>query len=1157
MSLSKQIFQTNEPGRWQRFKWAGRLFLMFVVIAAITVTVYYSFSLKNSSERDLPLSDRAIKKVLTSEIPAYRASNLGKEYRGIRKFIQNQWAKGNGCGQFDKELDLSNSPYFSDSLGIRAAFYVAWDPQSLFSLKRNISKLNLVLPEWFFINPYTDTLYAKFDENDKAYKFIKNSGVKVMPMLSNFNEFTKGFNGPALHRIFTNEKKTERLINDLIKMMKKYNFIGINVDFEELVEEKNETLAHFQQKLYAALHEEGFLVTQNVSPFNEDYNYALLSKCNDYLFLMAYDEHSESTGPGPISGQKWIEAAVDKLAQHIEPSKIVLNIAAYGYDWNLNDRKKDTSVTYQEALVTARQSDAVVDFDNDTYNLHYRYYDGNDQLHEVHFTDAATNFNTLRFVTEYQLAGTALWRLGSEDSRVWRFYDRIMTKQALKKFDFNEFSYVDGSEDVDYIGDGEIIEMVSTPTDGHITPEIDAGDMLISEENYDKLPSTYVVRKYGKTAAKKIVLTYDDGPDPVYTKRILDTLAFYHIPASFFVVGIQAENNIPLIKRIFREGHELGNHTFTHPNIANVSRKRALLEMDATRLLIECITGHTMLMFRAPFNADSDPEAREEMVPIALSRARNYITVGESIDPNDWEKELHPELNADSIFNRVLKIYNKRTIEDQQEESTHIILLHDAGGDRSATVEATGKIIRYFKSKGYEFVTVANLLNKTPVDVMPPVPTGSGYYLLQFNAFLFELGYWSGHIFYALFLTFLILSSIRLLILGVFAFLQKKKEKKAATLFHLNSTIQYPLVSIIVPAYNEEVNAVSSLENLLHCDYPNFNIFFINDGSKDSTFEKVNTAFASHPKVKVLSKINGGKASALNYGISQTNAQYVVCIDADTKLAPDAVSKLMDVFLQASPGENIGAVAGIVKAGNEINLLTKWQSIEYTTSQNFDRKAFAYINAITVIPGAIGAFKVQAITDAGGFTTDTLAEDCDITIRILKRGYRVANQPKALAYTEVPETLKQFNKQRFRWTFGVMQTFWKHKDALFNNRFKALGWVALPDILLFKYVIPFFAPLGDLLMIFGLLTESRSKIIMYYFIFLLVDALIAGIAFAFEKEKAWKLIWLIPQRLIYRWIMIVILFRALKKAVKGELQNWGVLKRTGNVKDVVVAATAE
>ena len=126
----------------------------------------------------------------------------------------------------------------------------------------------------------------------------------------------------------------------------------------------------------------------------------------------------------------------------------------------------------------------------------------------------------------------------------------------------------------------------------------------------------------------------------------------------------------------------------------------------------------------------------------------------------------------------------------------------------------------------------------------------------------------------------------------------------------------------------------------------------------------------------------------------------------------------------------VGAVAGNVKVGNQVNLLTKWQAIEYISSQNFDRKAFAYLNAITVVPGAIGAFRKKAIEEAGGFTTDTLAEDCDLTIRILRCGYIVENDNSAIAMTEAPETLKQFFKQRFRWSYGVMQTFWKNRDAL-------------------------------------------------------------------------------------------------------------------------------
>ncbi|MBD0377381.1 MAG: glycosyltransferase family 2 protein, partial [Flavisolibacter sp.] len=218
-----------------------------------------------------------------------------------------------------------------------------------------------------------------------------------------------------------------------------------------------------------------------------------------------------------------------------------------------------------------------------------------------------------------------------------------------------------------------------------------------------------------------------------------------------------------------------------------------------------------------------------------------------------------------------------------------------------------------------------------------------------------------------------------------------------------------------------------------------------------------------------------------------------------------------------------------------------------------DRRAFAHLNAITVVPGAIGAFRKEAIENAGGFTTDTLAEDCDLTIRIIKAGYVVKNENKALAYTEAPENLKQFIKQRFRWSFGVLQTFWKHKEVLLNSKYGWLGWLAMPNILLFQYLIPAFIPLADLFMMIGLATGNASKIIPYYLAFMLFDAGTAFIAFRMEREKISRLIWLIPQRLIYRWLMWWVLFKAVRRAIKGELQSWGVLKRTGSVKEVQLA----
>jgi cellulose synthase/poly-beta-1,6-N-acetylglucosamine synthase-like glycosyltransferase len=305
----------------------------------------------------------------------------------------------------------------------------------------------------------------------------------------------------------------------------------------------------------------------------------------------------------------------------------------------------------------------------------------------------------------------------------------------------------------------------------------------------------------------------------------------------------------------------------------------------------------------------------------------------------------------------------------------------------------------------------------------------------------------------------------------------------------------------------------------------------------------VNDAYGHHPLVQVLTKPNGGKASALNFGITHAKNDFVVCIDADTQLQDDAVYQLMVCFTD----EEIGAVAGTVKVGNENNFITIWQSIEYITSQNMDRRAFDLINSITVVPGAIGAFRKSAIFKAGGFTYDTLAEDCDLTMRILKQGYIVKNCDEAIAYTEAPETLDGLLKQRFRWSFGVMQSFWKNKDALFNKKYKYFGMLGMPNILVFQIVLPLFSPLADLFMVLGLFSDKPGKIVAYYVGFVLIDFIVSIIAFWMQKEDYKKLVYIIPQRFIWRQLMYYVLFKSIRKALKGELSGWGVVKRTGNV----------
>lgn len=1146
MDKEHQIFQAASPSRWKKIKWTGRILLVITIFILSAVILAVAVSSNPSTI------------ITAGEFTGDKdsTSNSYKKIKGFKDFLERKQRE-------DSLNKLSKNWLREESSFLRCAFYTPWSgSKSINSLEKYGDKISVVFPEWFFIDTSnTGKIELRIDSTGLAQ--MRQKKLRIMPMLTNFNSSLKDFDGNLIHPILNNLATQKIFIQNLVDTLTKYKFSGINIDFEELKESSNRPLSIFQKNLYTQLHAKGLIVTQDVAVNDNDYNFKELINYNDYVILMAYDEHSNiQSGPGSISSQQWIESALDEAAAKMESNKIILGLAAYGYDWYEDfddDGKiitKVKNITYAEAIDNANISKATINFDNNSYNLHYSYTEktidtkGHEFKHDVYFTDAATTFNIMRFADEYGVAGTALWRLGSEDPRIWNFYNRDLSNNAIDTHPFNftalETIPINPNQKPTHVGQdgGEILNILSGPQEGKIKFEIDNEEQLIAEQSYLQLPSGYVYEKSGEDPSPigpghKIILTFDDGPSDQYTPQILNILEREKVPATFFVVGLEAEKNLSLLRRIYKDGYEIGNHTFTHHNIATMSPARADIELKATRLLIEAATGHSTILFRAPYNADSEPQTFEEIEPLARSKKDNYITVGESIDPNDWDTK-NP---ADSIV--------AKTIRQAEERNANIILLHDAGGEtRQATVDALPRIIQYFKAKGCKFTTVADLMGKTKDDVMPIAKndwkTGTSFMFA-------EATYWLGNFIFALFLIGIFLSITRILVIALLAWIQKRKESKQAIVIPFISKKPFPLVSIIVPAYNEEVNAERTVNSLLQQNYPNLEIVFVDDGSKDATYTKVNNAFQDIDNVYVFKKFNGGKASALNFGIEKASGEFVVCIDADTQLKKDAVTQLMKKFT----GAEVGAVAGNVKVGNEINMITKWQSIEYITSQNFDRRAFDYLNCITVVPGAIGAFNKEAIIKAGGFTTDTLAEDCDLTMRLHKCGYDVKNCTEAISYTEAPETMKQFMKQRFRWSFGVMQCFWKHRDALFNPTYKNLGMIALPHILIFQMILPFLAPLADLVLIISLILAalniiplSTGHILLYYLIFSLVDMAGAALAFAYEKEDYKKLIWMIPQRFIYRQLMYYILFKSFNKALKGELQGWGVLKRTGNVKQL-------
>lgn len=1112
----KQVFQADTPGRWNRFKWLSRTLIVLLLSSVVAAVI----TIHSKQYPNLPNLNQAPKKLSKEDLDYIKKTRKFKDFRIDTERL----------AELNHNLQMHRRKQPNNKNRINVGFYRAWEPQAYTSLVDHISHMDMIVTEGFVVAPNSDTLNAKIDTG--LINLNRKYNKPVLVSLSNYIN-VDNVNGYLDSKTISHIVKSPRLrsafIKNIVDQLLKNNMQGVNLELENIPDRNDKNFIAFEKELYETLHPQKFLVTQNIAGDDpEAYNLKLLQQYNDYLFVFAVDQHNESTNPGDVSHQHWVEEILDRVCAEIPSNKVILTIAGGGFDWPENSQGK--SVGYQEAISTAQQNKSKVIFDPESANLHYTYIDQDSIKHTVYFTDAATNFNIIRMADDWATGGVALWRIGVEDPRLWSFFQKNLAIDYLQKtgIDTAKLTTVGLNNHIDYAGDGEVLDLITSPTIGHINIKMDPKTFTITNQEYIKLPTKYVIRRYGYKPGK-VVLTFDDGPDPDYTPRILNILKREHVPAAFFIVGSMAEKNIPLLKREFDEGYEIGNHTYFHPDISTVSRERVNLELNATRKLIESVTGRSTILFRPPFNADAEPQTLAEVIPVAESRRQHYINIGESIDPWDWQ----PGVTADSIIARVKRDYDKGSM----------ILLHDAGGDtREETIKALPEIIHFFKSRGYQFTTIADILDKSKDDLMPPIKddANSGIVGKLYDIFVTTYFYGSWTLAF-IFFTAIFLAIGRIVLIGILALKQYADNKKDEERLPDVSTL--PPVSIIVPGYNEEVTAIKTLQSLLETAYSEFEIIFVDDGSKDRTYQITSEAFGDHPLVKVLTKSNGGKASAPNFGISHAQYDFVVCIDADTQLKADAIYHMMVYFTD----NEVGAVAGTVKVGNTHNLITNWQAIEYITAQNMDRRAFDVLNSITVVPGAIGAFRKSAIFRSGGFTTDTLAEDCDLTMRILKLGYIVRNCDDAIAYTEAPETLEALLKQRFRWSFGVIQSFWKNREVMFNKKYRYFGMVGMPNILLFQIILPLFSPLADLLMVIGLFSDKPGKIIAYYIVFIVIDLLVSALAFWMEKEDYKKLAYIIPQRFVWRQLMYYVLFKSIRRALKGELSGWGVLKRTGNV----------
>lgn len=1011
--------------------------------------------------------------------------------------------------------------------GVVGGFYVDWDEVSLASLREHADSLTHLFPGWLHLNDTGDGL-VKTDHDpadDAARTIAAQHHLQVFPLVNNFSANKNDFDEVRLHRMLVDPAKRAKVADALLEYVHGHGYAGINLDLETEDDDDRELLATLAEEVATRFRPYGLQVSACVQVGDTEQAEAIARPC-DFVIPMIYDLHYATGNAGPIAPRAWAESELVKFLKVVPAEKTVLAIGNYAYDWVANKDGAKT-LTFGEAMVTAQESqdgdDGVIHWDKDSQNPTFTYEEDN-QRHRVWILDAAVAFNLMRFAREHGVGGYALWYVGSEDPTLWSFFrpngiPNDPTALRTVRYGF----------ELDFEGEGEILDVATLPQVGERKLDTGTGG-FITGETFLRYPTSCVLRRSGKVS-KAIALTFDDGPDPNWTPAVLDALKSAKVPATFFVTGGHTQEQPDLVRREWQEGHDIGNHSFYHPNLAQVGDVRARLELDATQRAIQAAIGHSTTLFRPPYGVDAQPSTTEEVVPIEMAQRLGYVTVAEGLDPRDWESGAHRKTAAQIV---------QSVVADADAGLGNIVLLHDSGGDRSETIKAIPLLVAALQQRGYRFVTVTQLLGHTRETAFPALK-GKQKWLAVLDGGVFSISANTGFALGALFLFSLGAGAIRLL--GV-AFLARRHSRMPAPQTVESYT---PLASVVIAAFNEEKVIERTVHALLASDYPNLEVIVVDDGSRDNTSCVVLQAFEENPRVRLIRKENGGKASALNRGIAEAQGEILIGLDADTLFAPDTVSKLVRHF--ADP--TVGAVAGNIRVGNVVNRLARWQSLEYTTSQNFDRRAYAVLNGIPVVPGCVGAWRAEAVRDAGLYQTDTLAEDADLTWRVRKAGWRILCDNDARAFTEAPENISDLLKQRFRWTFGTLQVLWKHRDVCANPRYGGFGLLVVPVLWFFQFLLPVLAPAADLGVLMAACAGNLTIASLYFLFFFTLE--FSAAVFALHLDGAdrnrWKLLWELPvQRIVYRYLLFAVLFRALQAALAGARASWGKLDRRGTAR---------
>jgi cellulose synthase/poly-beta-1,6-N-acetylglucosamine synthase-like glycosyltransferase/peptidoglycan/xylan/chitin deacetylase (PgdA/CDA1 family) len=616
----------------------------------------------------------------------------------------------------------------------------------------------------------------------------------------------------------------------------------------------------------------------------------------------------------------------------------------------------------------------------------------------------------------------------------------------------------------------------------------------------------------------RVALTFDDGPDDRWTPQIASLLKRMKVPATFFVVGERVARFPGVVRRLHRDGFELGNHTFSHSAVTGISGLQLSLQLSLTESTVAGAVGIRPRLVRPPYSSTPDAVSKADRAAFLRLAHEGYLIALSNFDGEDWRRP-----GVDRIVD----------FASPPKEEGGVILLHDGGGDRSQTVEAVRRLVPELRRRGFRFVSLSELAGIR--ESQAEVHASSDQHVrgaLLIGAL--SVSRWITELLGTMLIPIAILAVLRAAVLAAFA-----RRHARAFRSRVGKDDFLPPVSIIVPAYNEIEVIEAAVRSLAVSIYPDFEVIVVDDGSDDGTGDLV--AALQIDRVRLLREPNKGKDGALNTGIAAARHDFIVCVDADTVFERGTLHRLVQPF--ADPA--VGAIAGNTKVGNRKGMLGRWQHIDYVMGFNLDRRLFDVLRCMPTVPGAVGAFRRAALDEVGRFSSATLAEDTDLTIALGRAGWVVAYAEDARAFTEAPSTLAALWRQRYRWSYGTMQAVWKHKRALIEKN--PIGRRGLPYLLLFQIALPILAPLIDAFTVYGVVFLDPVPVLGYWLGFNILLLALGAFAFRLDDEPL-RPLWAMPlQQFVYRQLMYLVVIQSVISAIRGTRLRWQHMERSGDV----------